>query len=497
MKTTTLKTLSIAVLSLFFMAGCARHTLDPVADDSRLKAKRWQVVIEARDGTELALTVWQPELAAGQKAPLMLHTHGFGLQRMDGRFGLYENVLYTGQVAKRMWKEGAWLITWDQRGHGDSGDRINLTEPEKEVDDVSRIIDWAEENLSHLATENGDPLVGMVGESYGGAVQMMASVKDARIDAVVPVTTWYDLDLALAPADVPKGGWMKVLYMMGDWVNFRKLPPTLRDAFDEAKKGAINKPAQEYLADNQLRYFCDREEYPQANALIISGLRDVLFNSLQGLGARECFREAGRDVKLVINRDGHLLPSKQFSNELPGWALDNTLYCGDEPVKTEAMAVDWLKGELQMSSAAQLPSICVSVDKWGVALADWPETAAPVALEPVTLKGNGSGRWEWANLPGDFVAGLATESYLSRRFSEARDGAWRPAFVPVRTASAAEHLHATGGIDRQAGRCAGAGSPGGTSSRLGRSGYRASASGARSHRQDVRHASCGTGVGRG
>ena len=443
MRKTILHSTLLVVLALLLLPGCARHALDPVSDEQALKAKRWQVVIAADDGTELALTVWQPELEAGQRAPLMLHTHGFGLQRMDGRFGLYENVLYTGQVAKRLWKDGAWLITWDQRGHGDSGDTINLMEPGKEVSDVSRIIDWAQDNLSHLATVDGDPLVGMVGESYGGAVQMMASVRDPRIDAVVPVTTWYDLDLALAPGDVPKGGWMKVLYMMGDWVNFRKLPPMLREAFGDAKQGKITETARDYLADNQLSYYCDREQYPQANALIISGLRDVLFNSLQGLGARDCFRKAGRDVHLVINRDGHLLPSKQFSNELPGWAIDNTLYCNETPLDTEQMAVDWLKGQLNMAAHPTLPSICVSVDKWGVALSEWPHPAEPLDLPPVTLKGNGSGRWEWANLPADFLAGLATESRLSKRFAEPQDGAWRPAFVPLHTATDAQHLVGT------------------------------------------------------
>lgn len=433
----------LVVVAVLFSSGCARHALDPVSDDTALEAKRWQVVIAAADGTELALTVWQPELQAGETAPLMLHTHGFGLQRMDGRFGLYENVLFTGQVAKRLWQDGAWLITWDQRGHGDSGDRINLTEPELEVADVSRIIDWAEDNLSHLARQDGDPLIGMVGESYGGAVQMMASVRDSRIDAVVPVTTWYDLDLALAPGDVPKGGWMKVLYMMGDWVNFRKLPPTLRAAFGEAKEGAINEQARDYLADNQLRYFCDREEYPQANALIISGLRDVLFNPLQGLAARDCFMEAGRDVHLVINRDGHLLPSKQFSNELPGWAIDNHLYCGDTPVDHEQMTVDWLKGELAMADAPVLPPICVSVDKWGVALNEWPESSQTSELPAVTLRGNGSGRWEWLGAPADWLAGLATESRLSERFDQPRDGGWRPAFMPIMTAREDQHVVGT------------------------------------------------------
>ncbi len=449
MKTTSLSGRLFVCAVLCLLGACASHQLPPMPDDS-LSAKRWQVLITADDGTEIAATVWQPELAAGETAPLMLHTHGFGLQRMDGRIGLYENFLYTGQVAKRLWKEGAFLITWDQRGHGDSGDRINLMEPDKEVADVSRILDWAEQNIPRLARRDGDPLVGMVGESYGGAVQMLASVRDPRIDAIVPVTTWYDLDLALAPGDVPKGGWMSVLYMMGDWVNFRKLPANLRAAFGDAKDGRITDEVREYLSDNQMRHYCDSGQYPNANALIISGLRDVLFNPLQGLAARECFTDAGRDVKLVIDRDGHLLPGEQFSNELPGWAIDNQLYCGDQVMDTEQAAVDWLKGELGLGQGASLPSICVSLDKWGVAMREWPAHGETLPLQPVTLKGNGSGRWEWINAPRDWMATLATETSLKEKFAQAHDGAWRPAFVPLLTAETDEQRVGTPVISLEA-----------------------------------------------
>ena len=37
-----------------------------------------QVTIAAFDGTELALTVYFPELDAGEATPLLLHSHGFG-----------------------------------------------------------------------------------------------------------------------------------------------------------------------------------------------------------------------------------------------------------------------------------------------------------------------------------------------------------------------------------------------------------------------------------
>src|SRR5690606_30532485 len=206
-----------------------RTSLPPLDDDA-LSAKRYQVEITAHDGERIGATVWQPELAPGADAPLVLHTHGFGIQRMDGLFGLYENIIPSGKIARELWKQGAWVITWDQRGHGDSGGIINVMDPDKEVRDVTTLLDWAEKNIPRLRRDAGnDILVGMVGESYGGGVQLLASVKDSRIDAIVPITTWYDLPTSLAPQDVPKGGWIRMLYLIGDWWNFRKLHPYLRE----------------------------------------------------------------------------------------------------------------------------------------------------------------------------------------------------------------------------------------------------------------------------
>jgi cephalosporin-C deacetylase-like acetyl esterase len=33
----------------------------------------------------------------------------------------------------------------------------------------------------------------MIGESYAGGVQYIASALDVRLQAIVPITTWYDI----------------------------------------------------------------------------------------------------------------------------------------------------------------------------------------------------------------------------------------------------------------------------------------------------------------
>ena len=44
-----------------------------------------------------------------------------------------------------------------------------------------------------------DPRVGMVGGSYGGAVQLATASVDRRLDTIIPFITWNDLSYSLGP----------------------------------------------------------------------------------------------------------------------------------------------------------------------------------------------------------------------------------------------------------------------------------------------------------
>jgi len=157
-------------------------------------------------------------MRSNSAAPLLIHAHGFGLGRMRRPLSFYGQFLLAGEVAKSAWDDGYFVISYDQRGHGASQGDVGLIRPDKEADDVSRIIDWAMRHLP-IATDNNDPVVGMIGESYGGGVQLLASVRDARIDALVPITTWFDLDAALFPNGVPKTSWILFLGAVGYTMN--------------------------------------------------------------------------------------------------------------------------------------------------------------------------------------------------------------------------------------------------------------------------------------
>ena len=98
-----------------------------------------QVVIPAFDGTDLALTVYFPELDAGEATPLLLHSHGFGGNRaatldFDEAQQTSEIGVDTLQVAYNekepiAGRAGWYVISYDQRGHGDTGGNVTILDP--------------------------------------------------------------------------------------------------------------------------------------------------------------------------------------------------------------------------------------------------------------------------------------------------------------------------------------------------------------------------------
>ena len=97
------------------------------------------------------------------------------------------------------------VITWDPRGEWASGGVMELDSPFYEARDVSSIISWAvsADNVAarQVATDAGDPRVGMVGGSYGGGIQFTTAAIDPRLDAITPSIAWNTLTESLFPTN--------------------------------------------------------------------------------------------------------------------------------------------------------------------------------------------------------------------------------------------------------------------------------------------------------
>lgn len=123
----------------------------------------------------------------GDRAPAVLLAHGFGGSKAS-----------LAADAERMRDDGFVVITYSARGFGESGGRISLDSIDYEVADAGRLVDVLAER-PEVETVNGDPIVGVYGPSYGGALALMLGATDPRIDTVVASVTWNDLAQALVP----------------------------------------------------------------------------------------------------------------------------------------------------------------------------------------------------------------------------------------------------------------------------------------------------------
>ncbi|MGT2427178.1 ATP-binding cassette domain-containing protein [Amnibacterium kyonggiense] len=90
------------------------------------------------------------------------------------------------------------MLAYTARGFGRSGGEIGLDSLDGEVPDARRMVDVLARDPA-VERRAGDPVIGVVGGSYGGALALMLGATDRRIDTVVAAITWNDLGDALAP----------------------------------------------------------------------------------------------------------------------------------------------------------------------------------------------------------------------------------------------------------------------------------------------------------
>lgn len=132
--------------------------------------------------------------ASSRPAPAVLLAHGFGGSKRS-----------LTKDAERLRREGYVVMAYSARGFGRSGGRISLDSLDYEVADAKRLVDVLA-SRPEVETRDGDPVVGVVGASYGGALALMLGATDPRIDTVVAAITWNDLAQALVPQSAAASG---------------------------------------------------------------------------------------------------------------------------------------------------------------------------------------------------------------------------------------------------------------------------------------------------
>ncbi len=175
--------IAIIVAIILFLVGLARAAASKLLSPPRLK-KKWtpkdlghdyeDVAVKTDDG--LTLRGWFIDKGSNTT---IIAIHGYTASK-------YEED-YMKPVIDLLARNGYNVVAFDFRAHGDSDGEIT-TLGVKEVEDYVRIIDWLKKEKPGKAEK-----IGVIGYSMGGAVTIMLSAKDKRINAAVADSPYIDI----------------------------------------------------------------------------------------------------------------------------------------------------------------------------------------------------------------------------------------------------------------------------------------------------------------
>ncbi|MFI1651441.1 alpha/beta fold hydrolase [Streptomyces avidinii] len=202
--------------ALAVVAGAGTWTAASASDDAPPVHRADQVLSMPGAGID---TSYFTAGGGAEKRPAVLLGHGFGGSKDDVR-----------EQAERLARDGYAVLTWSARGFGRSEGRIGLNDPEYEVKDVSRLIDWLAARPEVKLDAAGDPRVGVSGASYGGAVSLLVAGHDRRVDAIAPEITYWNLADALFPNGVFKKLWSGIFFTSGSTDGMQQAVPGQRPA---------------------------------------------------------------------------------------------------------------------------------------------------------------------------------------------------------------------------------------------------------------------------
>ncbi|MFI6938327.1 CocE/NonD family hydrolase [Streptomyces sp. NPDC050418] len=265
---------------------------------------------------------------ARHTAPAVITTNGFGGNKADGG---------TAGAAKAFAQRGYVGLAYSGLGFGKSGCLISLDDPRIDAKAASALVDFLagkraadDGTKADFVTRRGDdPKVGMIGGSYGGAIQLATAAVDKRVDALVPLITWNDLAYSLDPQSVQgtsvpgayKWQWANGFFLMGEG------QPLLAPSLDPSR---INKLGCLHFVDqacdtirllNSGRYPAGRTDELLAYArsvspvsylkdvkaptLLVQGQADTLFNLNEATATYETLRRQGTTAKMIWQSWGH------------------------------------------------------------------------------------------------------------------------------------------------------------------------------------------------
>ncbi|MGH3306653.1 MAG: alpha/beta fold hydrolase, partial [Nocardioides sp.] len=262
---------------------------------------------------QICYTLFRPAGASRtDRVPFIMHSHGWGGSR-------------TRDAASfQKWLDAGYgVLSFDQRGFGESGGKARVENPDFEGHDVRRLIAFVAD-LGWVRKDGpGDPRMGAIGGSYGGGFQFVGAFESLRLrgkpvfDALAPEITWYDVKESLAPEGVVRTEWAAALSaaaLPSDALETRIYKALVEGAAtntwpDGSIPGTENLDA--YFEKNGPKWHVEHGRKLDIPVLIGQGTTDTLFPLQQGIANFKNSITAGaRSESIFVGYNGgHTLPA--------------------------------------------------------------------------------------------------------------------------------------------------------------------------------------------
>ena len=295
--------------------------------------------------------------------PAVMATNGFG--------GSWTSSTSLGPAQEAVSRDYV-ALTYSGLGFGGSGCQIELDNPTWDGLAASELISWLGFLPEVQKHGTDDPVVGMVGGSYGGGIQFSAAEVDPRLDAIVPVITWNDLGYSLAPNNdtvgttglarqttepgVLKWEWSTLFFADGMATPLEHptaaTPSTCPDFAPTVCMAYLSSVALGYpdratitmLRHDSMVDFWQRLHLP---VLLAQGEDDTLFDIKEAVANYRELRADGDPVTLVLQSWGH-----SDSTPAPGEFSSSAPFDGYENILVADFFAKWLRGENVSTGAA-------------------------------------------------------------------------------------------------------------------------------------------------
>lgn len=255
---------------------------------------------------DICFTLFRPAGATKDRpVPMVLHSHGWGGSRTTDP-----------SAFAYLTDAGFGVLSFDQRGFGESGGHAYIENPDVEGKDVQEIVDLVAAQDWVKKQKPGDPVLGAIGGSYGGGYQFVGAFSElrdkgaTRFDALVPEITWSSLTESLFPQGVPRTEWASALTAAS--LPTDALPPIVLQGFAEAAAtGNVPSYLYDFLEKNGPAWHARQGRRLDIPVLFGQGETDNLFPLDQGLKnfARALTDKARARSIFVGYNGGHTLPA--------------------------------------------------------------------------------------------------------------------------------------------------------------------------------------------